>query len=792
MLLFLVASYPAAVDFGPIDVHAPAVVRSVTLTNTSDSGLDLDIATHTGSPAFTFSPLPATHLPAGESVTVTVAYDPVAEETDTASLVIPILGETSATIAISGRGIDRHITVAEPVFPPAYRNPGDLAPTVPVTITNTGEASLAVTSLEIAGTPIWQLVAGDPVDIPGGSSYDVLVRFSPTAVGPAPDGALTIHDDDAAQPELTVPLHGSGMLRAVTFGPGVFDLGYTGVGEPLAMSGALAIANVDVVPFQIQRITVDDPRFVVTSGAPIALPPGVMQPVDVTFTGDEPGDYHTTATLFLDEDPNAQATVVLQAHAVFIDAQGGGGCSAGGDAGGGMLLVVALLLLRRKRVLALLLVPAVAQADDRNLDLSLFDPTPATVHEGFQIAAPAVGEQGELVASALLGYASHPLVLASARNEDIAIANRMTLVLGGAYAVTGHLELGAHIPLYIQNGEAIDPKSEAGTPAVGGDARGTLALHAKAELVPGLGALAVLELPTASEDRFAGTQHPAARLLALSTFEVAPRVSLTFDFGAVLRSETRFANITERSGLSWGAGAVYRPRDKLSVTAELYGELVPGGRRDAMGEAGVLATTELLAGAHYQLDPLLSVGVAVGRGVIGGPGAPAFRGLVTFAYAARLGQPRIVHVVPPPIVVTDTHPTAPDASEPSPRAADTDHDGIPDVRDACPAQPERINGVDDDDGCPDAGDGAVVITPDRLELLEPLDNSVLGQIGATLRAHPDIAHLTIVVHASTGDDAAAQKRADAIRDWLIQWGIAANRLEAHGTKRDVDSIELIR
>jgi hypothetical protein len=365
-------------------------------------------------------------------------------------------------------------------------------------------------------------------------------------------------------------------------------------------------------------------------------------------------------------------------------------------------------------------------------------------------------------------------------------------VLGGAYALNEHLELGAHMPLFIQNGDVVDPKTEAGTPSIGGDARGNLTLHAKAQLVPGLGAFAAIQLPTASDDRFAGTQSVAARLLALTSFEVAPRVSLTCDFGAVLRGESHFANITERSGLEWGAGAVYHVQPRISVTGELYGELVPGGRRDAMGEAGVLATTEVLAGAHYQLDPLLSVGVALGRGVIGGPGAPAFRGLLTFAYAPRLGQPRVVHVVPPPVLVSDSHPVTPEVTAPAPHVADTDHDGVPDLRDVCPAQPERINGVDDDDGCPDKGEGAVVITPDGLTLLEPINDNVLGQIGATLRAHPDIAHLTIVVHTSTGDDAAAQKKADEIRVWLIQWGIAASRLTARGTVRDTDSIELLR
>jgi hypothetical protein len=37
-----------------------------------------------------------------------------------------------------------------------------------------------------------------------------------------------------------------------------------------------------------------------------------------------------------------------------------------------------------------------------------------------------------------------------------------------------------------------------------------------------------------------------------------------------------------------------------------------------------------------------------------------------------------------------------------PTPVDTDHDGIPDTSDACPNQPETMNGYQDSDGCPDA------------------------------------------------------------------------------------------
>src|SRR5213078_3011270 len=79
---------------------------------------------------------------------------------------------------------------------------------------------------------------------------------------------------------------------------------------------------------------------------------------------------------------------------------------------------------------------------------------------------------------------------------------------------------------------------------------------------------------------------------------------------------------------------------------------------------------------------------------------------------------------------------------------DNDHDGIPDVKDKCPNEPETINGFQDDDGCPDKGDSTIVLSPDRIETLDPIQFTglklakpslpLLAQVGATLRAHAEI------------------------------------------------------
>jgi hypothetical protein len=126
---------------------------------------------------------------------------------------------------------------------------------------------------------------------------------------------------------------------------------------------------------------------------------------------------------------------------------------------------------------------------------------------------------------------------------------------------------------------------------------------------------------------------------------------------------------------------------------------------------------------------------------------------------------------------------------------DNDHDGIPDKLDKCPNEPETINGFQDEDGCPDKGDTTIVLSPDRIETLDPIQftgvkltkqsTPLISQVGSTLRAHPEIVRVRITVYVQPSNDAAldqtrSERRAQAVRDWLVQFGIASTRLEIRG------------
>jgi outer membrane protein OmpA-like peptidoglycan-associated protein len=121
---------------------------------------------------------------------------------------------------------------------------------------------------------------------------------------------------------------------------------------------------------------------------------------------------------------------------------------------------------------------------------------------------------------------------------------------------------------------------------------------------------------------------------------------------------------------------------------------------------------------------------------------------------------------------------------------DNDLDGIMDTDDQCPNEPETFNGYNDEDGCPDERPieekfilrginfetGSAALTPDSY--------AVLDQVVRSLMAYPEVRIEIRGYTDSVGDwdynlDL-SQRRADAVRTYLINSGIAGDRVIAKG------------
>jgi outer membrane protein OmpA-like peptidoglycan-associated protein len=125
-----------------------------------------------------------------------------------------------------------------------------------------------------------------------------------------------------------------------------------------------------------------------------------------------------------------------------------------------------------------------------------------------------------------------------------------------------------------------------------------------------------------------------------------------------------------------------------------------------------------------------------------------------------------------------------------PLKTDTDGDGVPDNLDECPLTP----GTPENKGCPPKPKLGQQLFISGIEFetakasILPTSEPLLHQADSILRAFPSV-RVSINGHTDNQGDSTKNKRlslerASSVRDWLIQHGISAQRLEVRGYGQD--------
>lgn len=131
---------------------------------------------------------------------------------------------------------------------------------------------------------------------------------------------------------------------------------------------------------------------------------------------------------------------------------------------------------------------------------------------------------------------------------------------------------------------------------------------------------------------------------------------------------------------------------------------------------------------------------------------------------------------------------------------DDDADGLPDSEDRCPRYAETVNAFEDEDGCPDelppgrqrieweGGEIRLrqrVYFPVNRVVIPALFFPILTELATFLQEHPEIRRMRIEGHADDRGPrregfALSFRRAQAVERFLVEHGVAAERLQAVG------------
>ena len=393
-------------------------------------------------------------------------------------------------------------------------------------------------------------------------------------------------------------------------------------------------------------------------------------------------------------------------------------------------------------VLVVLLVPSLASAQVASDDFH-----------------PALDARGYLTqnASATLDDKELSFGLGSldwGRNMDASVHDMVTATLVGAAGlhVAGvPLEFGASLPLGIVSGT--EARQEVGD----------LGLHLKARLAHvgafGLGAIGSVYVPSGDVEGTGVLDATAGRF----------RIALN----AGVRRHTMMDMTTTELATGVGAAWALAPQ-KIELVGEVFG--TPGTRLDALGGVKV----------YLAKNSYLSLGA--GHGIDAG----GFRALISIVFEPRPAPQRAGHVDAE--VIAEVAPP----KQPADAWSDRDNDGIPDKDDKCPDDPENYNGYQDDDGCPDEepknlviDSGSTLVTLEGIEFefdkaeIKPVSFKVLDAVAKALTDNAGIELVEVQGHTDEQgsfdyNKDLSQRRAAAVVAYLVDHGVAAERLTAHG------------
>jgi hypothetical protein len=226
---------PSGLTFASQAIGSISAVQSVTLTNSGQAALSLTSIATSGD--FAQTNTCGTTVAAGASCTIAVAFTPTAAGSRTGNVtVIDNTNGSPQLVALSGIGIVP-VAAAATLSPTslnfAAQAIGSTSSVQVVTLTNSGQASLALASISTSGDFAQTNTCGTTVA--AGANCTISVTFTPTAVGPR-TGTLTITDNVASSPQ-TISLSGMGSG---------FNVSTSSTGLTISASGGSASTNIQL------------------------------------------------------------------------------------------------------------------------------------------------------------------------------------------------------------------------------------------------------------------------------------------------------------------------------------------------------------------------------------------------------------------------------------------------------------------------------------------------------------------------------------------------------------------
>jgi hypothetical protein len=288
MQVAAVSLSPTNLSFGSVNVGSTSPPQTVTLTNTGSATLTISSIAITGTNTGDFAQSNAcgSSLAGGASCSIQVTFTPLAVGSRSATLSVTDNASGSPqTVSLSGTGAGTPVVQLSPTsLTFATQLVGTPSASQPVTLTNTGNGTLSITSITITGA--------NPTDfsetntcgssVAAGASCTINVTFKPTAKG-SRTASVSIADNAAGSPQ-TVSLKGTGTVVKVS--PASLNFGSVKVGTS-SPPQKVSVTNTGTTSLSITNIGISGANagdYSETTTCGTSLGAGASCSISVTFT----------------------------------------------------------------------------------------------------------------------------------------------------------------------------------------------------------------------------------------------------------------------------------------------------------------------------------------------------------------------------------------------------------------------------------------------------------------------------------------------------------------------------
>ncbi len=297
---------PLSLNFGSVQVGSKQALPE-TLTNSGGSDITVSQANVTGT-GFSASglTLPLT-LPAGQSQSFTVTYQPVSGGSSSGNLAIASTGANpNINVALSGNGL----TAGALTPSPSSLSFGSVQVgnnrQLNETVTNSGGSTVTISQAGISGTGFTLSGLNPPAQIAPGQHLTFNVTFTPPSTNNF-SGNVSI-TSDASNANLAIPLSGAGTpvpAGQLSVAPTTMNFGNVTVGSNLQMTGTLSATGNSVT---VSSDNVTGSAFAFSGlSLPVTIPAG--QHVQFTMTFTPAGNGVASGNVFFTSDASNSPTV---------------------------------------------------------------------------------------------------------------------------------------------------------------------------------------------------------------------------------------------------------------------------------------------------------------------------------------------------------------------------------------------------------------------------------------------------------------------------------------------------